>query len=325
MLNKHSIVPWELNNDFIIPVNKGCNSSHQSWLTSFQLWNAICNCLSWSCYKAASPRSLTGIKGSGEGVQEKGQDRGRRHATALGLLPASSWLLFCLPHRTECPKAPSGALFRHLLLQPSSTSFVSFFLSIPFPHPPDSGIAMAPTITPLELCSVYTQCTNFLSETLLWTSHCLLHVPLTLISVCLQWLMTFTGAPSLDLPPCIPWHVPSICAALQFYIKIKFRELSDHPSLPIKNFNYCHSFFFFNLFYFFGRVLVFFAAHRLSLVVASGGYSLLRCAGFSLRWLLLLQSTGSVVVAHRLSCFAACGIFPDQGSNLCPLHWQADS
>ena len=51
-----------------------------------------------------------------------------------------------------------------------------------------------------------------------------------------------------------------------------------------------------------------------------------------------LQSTGSrhaglsscgtrasVVVAHRLSCSAACGIFPDQGSNLCPLPWQVDS
>ena len=33
----------------------------------------------------------------------------------------------------------------------------------------------------------------------------------------------------------------------------------------------------------------------------------------------------SVVVAHGPSCSAACGIFPDQGSNLCPLHWQADS
>ena len=30
-------------------------------------------------------------------------------------------------------------------------------------------------------------------------------------------------------------------------------------------------------------------------------------------------------VAHRLSCSMECGIFPDQGSNLCPLHWQADS
>ena len=33
----------------------------------------------------------------------------------------------------------------------------------------------------------------------------------------------------------------------------------------------------------------------------------------------------SVVVVHRLSCSAACGILPNQGSNPCPLHWQADS
>ena len=38
-----------------------------------------------------------------------------------------------------------------------------------------------------------------------------------------------------------------------------------------------------------------------------------------------LQSTGSVVVAHRLSCSTAREIFPDQGLNPCPLHWQADS
>ena len=38
-----------------------------------------------------------------------------------------------------------------------------------------------------------------------------------------------------------------------------------------------------------------------------------------------LQSAGSVVVAHGLSCSAACGIFPDQGLNPCPLHWQVDS
>ena len=30
-------------------------------------------------------------------------------------------------------------------------------------------------------------------------------------------------------------------------------------------------------------------------------------------------------MAHGLSCSAACGIFPDQGSNPCPLPWQADS
>ena len=34
---------------------------------------------------------------------------------------------------------------------------------------------------------------------------------------------------------------------------------------------------------------------------------------------------GSVVVARGLSCPVACGVFPDQGLNLCPLHWQADS
>ena len=30
-------------------------------------------------------------------------------------------------------------------------------------------------------------------------------------------------------------------------------------------------------------------------------------------------------MVHGLSCSAARGMFPDQGSNPCPLHWQADS
>ena len=38
-----------------------------------------------------------------------------------------------------------------------------------------------------------------------------------------------------------------------------------------------------------------------------------------------LQSKGSVVLVHGFSCSVACGIFPDQGLNLCALHWQADS
>ena len=38
-----------------------------------------------------------------------------------------------------------------------------------------------------------------------------------------------------------------------------------------------------------------------------------------------LWSTGSIVVAHWLSCSTACGIVPDQGSNPCLLHWQVDS
>ena len=36
-------------------------------------------------------------------------------------------------------------------------------------------------------------------------------------------------------------------------------------------------------------------------------------------------STGSVIVVLGLSCSTARGIFPDQGLNLCLLHWQADS
>ena len=35
-----------------------------------------------------------------------------------------------------------------------------------------------------------------------------------------------------------------------------------------------------------------------------------------------LESTGSTLVAHGLSCPTARGVFPDQGPN---LHWQADS
>ena len=38
-----------------------------------------------------------------------------------------------------------------------------------------------------------------------------------------------------------------------------------------------------------------------------------------------LYHTGPVDVVHRLTCSTTCGIFPDQGSNLCPLHWQVDS
>ena len=117
-----------------------------------------------------------------------------------------------------------------------------------------------------------------------------------------------------------------------------------------------------NFFFFFWLRCVFIAVHGLSLVAASGGYSSLWCTGFSMRWLLLLRSTGSrhtgsrhagfsgcgawasVVVVHGLSScgsgalecrLSSCGaqvqllrgirIFPDQGSNSCPQHWQADS
>ena len=68
----------------------------------------------------------------------------------------------------------------------------------------------------------------------------------------------------------------------------------------------------------------------LPLAAASGGHCSSRCAGLPLSWPLLLRSTGSrragsAIAAHGPSCSAACGIFPDQGPNPCPLHRQADS
>ena len=89
--------------------------------------------------------------------------------------------------------------------------------------------------------------------------------------------------------------------------------------------------FFINLFiYLFWLCWVFVSVRGLSLVAASGGHSSSQCVRLSLSRPLLLRSTGSrragsVVVAHGPSRSAACGIFPDQGSNPCPLHWQADS
>ena len=84
------------------------------------------------------------------------------------------------------------------------------------------------------------------------------------------------------------------------------------------------------LFIYFWLCWVFVSVRGLSPVAASGGHSSSRRAGLSLSWPLLLRSTGSrragsVVVAHGPSCSAAFGILPDQGSNLCPLHCQADS
>ena len=71
-------------------------------------------------------------------------------------------------------------------------------------------------------------------------------------------------------------------------------------------------------------------------VVVSGGYSPVEVSGPLIalaslvaepriqgRRLQELWPVGSVVTALRLSCPTACGIFPEQGSNPCPLHRQA--
>ena len=62
---------------------------------------------------------------------------------------------------------------------------------------------------------------------------------------------------------------------------------------------------------------VFLAVPGLSLAVASRNCSLVVVH----RLLSSIGSMDSVAVANRLRCPEACGIFLDQGSNPCALHW----
>ena len=92
----------------------------------------------------------------------------------------------------------------------------------------------------------------------------------------------------------------------------------------------------FYLFIYFGLHWVSTAALRLSVAAVSGGCSSLqclhsRCSGLSCFTAQAPGTQASVAAALRLSICgtdlhsATCGIFPDQGSNPCPLHWQAES
>ena len=58
--------------------------------------------------------------------------------------------------------------------------------------------------------------------------------------------------------------------------------------------------------------------------------SSLQCVGSSLHGFSCCRAwtpdrAGLVVAGHRLSCSAACGMFPDQGWNLGCLYWKADA
>ena len=66
----------------------------------------------------------------------------------------------------------------------------------------------------------------------------------------------------------------------------------------------------------------FFSCNKQVLLSGCGGLAS-HCSGFSL-WSMGSMCTASVVVCG-LRCSVACWIFLDQGSNLNPLHWQADS
>ena len=68
----------------------------------------------------------------------------------------------------------------------------------------------------------------------------------------------------------------------------------------------------------------------LSLGVVRRGYSILVVCGLLIAVAPLVAELGleawaSEVALFGLSCSVACGVFPNQGSNLFPLHWQADS
>ena len=102
-----------------------------------------------------------------------------------------------------------------------------------------------------------------------------------------------------------PWHV----------VRVLFCEMCIYIYIHTHTHTYIHIYvcvyisvyicvkIFIYLVSYLGLCWVFVAAHGLSLVAASGGYSLLQCAGFSLRWLLLLRSTGS-----RHAGFSSCGM-----------------
>ena len=116
---------------------------------------------------------------------------------------------------------------------------------------------------------------------------------------------------------------------LEHEVKNQILLQNDCQKISLKFPFFKKNYLFIYLFYFW-LCWVFVSVRGLSPVAASGGHASSRRAGLSLSRPLLLRSTGSrrsgsVVVAHGPSCSVACGILPDQGSNPCPLHWQADS
>ena len=158
--------------------------------------------------------------------------------------------------------------------------------------------------------------------------------------------MIFLFKMHFSAPPTHVSVLPSLylycgkCASFQVVIIDSFSMSSCNFGMPVgwgvlRVFLLCHlgqtSFFFLiYLLIYLWLCWVFVSVWGLFLVAASGGHSSSQCAGLSLLQPLLLQSTGSrragsVILAHGPSCSAACGIFPDQGTNPCPLHWQADS
>ena len=108
-------------------------------------------------------------------------------------------------------------------------------------------------------------------------------------SLCFLIPYPYFTSPSLPLPTGNHYFVLYIHESVCFIIYVRLF------CILFKNL-------FIYLFIYFWLGWVFVAVHRFSLVSESGGYSLLRCVGFSLRCLLLLRSTSS-----RHAGFSSCG------------------
>ena len=97
-----------------------------------------------------------------------------------------------------------------------------------------------------------------------------------------------------------PTHLPTFFLEnLPQYIEFVKVIWASFVSYWRNLFFYIHLFIFY---FYFWLCWVFVAMRGLPLVAASRGYSSLRCAGFSLQWLLLLRSMGSRSVG-----FSSCG------------------
>ena len=118
------------------------------------------------------------------------------------------------------------------------------------------------------------------------------------------------------------WKINVSCLSWSVWYSVMLAQTKISPN----RYFICTVFFFFNLFFL--AALDLHCCTWASSSCGEWGYSSLQCLGFSFTVASLVVEHGlqgmrdSLVVAYGLSCSTACGVFQDQGSNLCLLHWQ---
>ena len=163
---------------------------------------------------------------------------------------------------------------------------------------------------------------------------------LAFFSICLSQSLSPCPSPVLfllSIPPPFSFSLSSICFSVSvsrisiFYFSAQLTKSSKGDSFWPEHLA-TFKIFLINLsiIFYFWLCWVFLSVLGLSLVMSRGSYS--RCAvqashcdDFSWCRSQALGSWASAVAEHRFSCPVSCGIVPDQGSNMCPLHWQANS